>query len=59
LQLTIPIFVVMHKQMGAKGGQHYAIPRMKKGTLERIQQLPIRLRVDKEIYQDAVNFIAV
>jgi hypothetical protein len=31
---------------------------MKKGTLERIHQLPIRLQVDKEIYQDAVNFIA-
>jgi len=44
--------------MRAKGGQHYAIPHMKKGTLERIHQLPVRLQVDKEIYQDAVNFIA-
>jgi len=44
--------------MRAKGGQHYAIPHMKKGTLERIHQLPVRLQVDKEIYQDAMNFIA-
>ena len=43
--------------MRAKGGQHYAIPHMKKGTLERIGQLPLRLQVEKEIYEDAVHFL--
>jgi len=47
----------MREIMLAKGGQHYAIPHLKKGTLERIGQLPVRLQVDKEIYEDAVHFI--
>jgi hypothetical protein len=47
----------MRETMRAKGGQHYAIPHMKKGTLERIGQLPLRLQLEKEIYEDAVHFI--
>lgn len=47
----------MREIMRAKGGQHYAIPHMKKGTLERIGQLPVRLQVEKEIYEDAVRSI--
>ena len=47
----------MREIMLAKGGQHYAIPHLKKGTLERIGQLLVRLQVDKEIYEDAVHFI--
>ncbi|RLN13391.1 hypothetical protein C2845_PM09G20790 [Panicum miliaceum] len=47
----------MREIMREKGGYHYAIPHMKKGTLERIGALPVRLQVDKEIYQDALNFI--
>jgi hypothetical protein len=47
----------MSEIMIAKGGQHYAIPHMKKGTLERIGQLPVRLQVEKEIYEEAVQFI--
>jgi hypothetical protein len=43
--------------MREKGGQHYAVPHTKKGTLERTGALPVRLQVDKEIYQDALNFI--
>jgi hypothetical protein len=27
------------------------------GTLERIGQLPVRLQVEKEIYEEAVQFI--
>ena len=33
----------MREIMLAKGGQHYAIPHLKKETLERIGQLPVRL----------------
>jgi hypothetical protein len=47
----------MREIMLAKGGQHYAIPHMKKGTLDRIDQLPVRLQVEKEIYEDAVQFV--
>jgi hypothetical protein len=46
----------MREIMREKGGQHYAIPHMKKGTLERIGQLPVRLQVEKEIYEDAMHF---
>lgn len=47
----------MREIMLAKGGQHYAIPHMKKRSLERNGQLPIRLQCDKQIYLDAVDFI--
>jgi hypothetical protein len=43
--------------MRAKGGQHYAIPHLKKGTLESNGLLPIRLQCDKQIYLDALDFI--
>ncbi len=47
----------MREIMHAKGGQHYAIPHLKKGTLESNGLLPIRLQCDKQIYLDALDFI--
>nr|CAD41471.3 OSJNBa0079A21.15 [Oryza sativa Japonica Group] len=47
----------MREIMLVKGGQHYAIPHMKKRSLERNGQLLIRLQCDKQIYLDAVDFI--
>ncbi len=47
----------MREIMRAKGGQHYAILHLKKGTLERNGRLPIKLQCDKQIYLDALDFI--
>jgi hypothetical protein len=56
-RVFLTLMACMREIMLAKGGQHYAIPHMKKGTLERIGQLLERLQVEKEIYEDAVQFV--
>jgi hypothetical protein len=56
-RVFLTLMACMREIMLAKGGQHYAIPHMKKAALERIDQLPVRLQVEKEIYEDAVQFV--
>jgi hypothetical protein len=56
-RVFLTLMACMREIMLAKGGQHYAIPHMKKATLERIGQLPVRLQVEKEIYDDAMQFV--
>lgn len=46
----------MREIMQDKGGQHYAIPHMKKQTLENNGVLPIRLQCDQQIFEEAVEF---
>lgn len=40
-----------------KGGQHYALPHLKKKTLERQGKLPVRLNVDKDYVQAAIDYL--
>ncbi|CAL5044632.1 unnamed protein product [Urochloa decumbens] len=41
-----------------KGGQHYAVPHMKKAVLERLGTLPKTLPCDPAIVQEALDFLA-
>jgi hypothetical protein len=40
-----------------KGSIHYALPHMKKQALERQGLLPIRLTIDKEYVEAAVEYL--
>ncbi|KAM0824009.1 hypothetical protein ACQ4PT_070493 [Festuca glaucescens] len=40
-----------------KGGQHYALPHLKKKTLEREGKLLVRLKVDKDYVEAAIEYL--
>lgn len=47
----------MREILRQKGGQHYAIPHLKKQSLERNGVLPVRLQCDPEVVNKAIVYI--
>jgi hypothetical protein len=40
-----------------KGSMHYAVPHLKKKALERQGLLPVRLTIDREYVEQAIQFL--
>lgn len=47
----------MTEIMKVRGTNSYKLPHMKKGSLERIGELPVKMHCDKEFIEDVTKWL--